>query len=295
MRILLTGATGFIGSYLARYLSQRHEVAAILQPEAKKERLKSILPANAQLNWNGRAKNLPGLIEKFHPEVVIHLAGHIAYSHGLEDIDRLIDGNIRFGALVLDAVSAAGCQQFIHTGSVWQHDGNEAYSPLNLYAATKQAFADMLTHYVKNQGVRAITLELADTYGPDDKRPKMLSALQKAAIEDGIMPMSPGDQFIDMVHVRDVAAAYEQAIVLLSGLSDHQQRTYAVRSGQPLRLKEFVALYNEVAPRPVQVEWGARPYRARETMQPWTQGEVLPGWQPKIGLREGLRELLAAS
>jgi hypothetical protein len=80
----------------------------------------------------------------------------------------------------------------------------------------------------------------------------------------------------------------------LSSIPEHQQRTYALRSTQPITLKDFIVLYNEISPNPVNVDWGARAYRSREFMEPWTQGEVLPGWSPKMPLRDGLRELLTS-
>lgn len=291
MRILLTGVTGFIGSHLARRLAARHEVAALLRPGAKRERIQPL--KLKELAWDESAAGLAPLLGAFKPELIIHLASLFIGEHKPGDVEGLVASNVRFPTLLLEAATAAGCRQFINTGSAWQHYDNAAYAPVSLYAATKQAFADILAYYVQVGSVtRALTLELSDTYGPDDPRPKLIPIMRTSAAEGKTMSMSPGDQLVDFVHVEDAGAAYERAIELLPEIPERQSRVYAVRSGAPLKLKDFIALYNEISPKPVKVEWGARPYRARETMQPWTQGQTLPGWQPRINLREGLKALV---
>lgn len=294
MRILLTGATGFIGSHLARRLGARHDIAALLRPESRRLRLSGIEPPLRELIWDGDVASLPALLAEFGPEAIIHLASYYTGVHQPEDIDPLIASNLRFPTALLDAAAAIGCGQFINTGSVMQHYEDAEYSPFNLYAATKQAFADILTYYVRAGGLaRAITLQLTDTYGPNDPRSKLIPLLRAAAAKSEVLAMSPGEQLVDLVHVTDVAAGFEHALTLLPGVPARQQRIYALRSATPMKLRDFVALYNEVSADPVRVEWGARSYRPSEMMQPWTQGEDLPGWRPTIDLREGLRELLA--
>jgi nucleoside-diphosphate-sugar epimerase len=294
MRILLTGATGFIGVHLANRLCSDHDVVALLRPQAKIERLMKITSLR-HLTWDEDITTLPALLNDAQPEVIIHLAGYFVGEHKPHDVDTLVDSNIRFPTALLHAAVPAGCLHFINTGSYWQHYENADYGPVNLYAATKQAFATTLAYYVQDGMLRnALTLELTDTYGPGDLRPKLIPLLAQIAAKGEVLSMSPGNQFVDFVQVDDIVAGYLQALALFPSIPEYQRRTYALRSIQPIKLKELVALYNEISPIPVQVNWGARPYRQREFMQPWTQGEVLPGWSPNIALRDGLRELLTS-
>jgi nucleoside-diphosphate-sugar epimerase len=294
MRILLTGATGFIGVHLANSLCPHHDVAALLRPQAKIERLAKVTSLR-NLIWDGDITSLPALLNDVRPEIIIHLAGYFVGEHKQHDVDILVDSNIRFPTALLHAAVQAGCLHFINTGSYWQHYENASYAPVNLYAATKQSFATLLAYYVRDGMLqKALTLELTDTYGPGDSRPKLIPLLAQTAAKGDVLAMSPGNQFIDFVHVDDIVAGYQQALALFASIPEYQLRTYALRSIQPIKLKELVALYNESSPIPVQVNWGARPYRQREFMEPWTQGEVLPGWGPKIALRDGLRDLLTS-
>ena len=53
-------------------------------------------------------------------------------------------------------------------------------------------------------------------------------------------------------------------------------------------MRDIVAIYGEVVGRPVNVAWGALPYRKREVMEPWKDYRLLPGWRPATNLRDGM-------
>ena len=69
-----------------------------------------------------------------------------------------MSSNITFGTQLVEAMVANGCYQFVNTGTSWQHYENDEYNPVNLYAATKQAFEDILRYYVETSALRVITL-----------------------------------------------------------------------------------------------------------------------------------------
>jgi len=201
----------------------------------------------------------------------------------------LIRSNVLFGNQLLEAMKVSGVRFLINTGTSWQHYNNEDYNPVCLYAATKQAFEAILEYYVQACDIKAITLKLFDTYGPNDPRQKLFHLLNKAAMSGEPLDMSAGEQLIDLVHVDDVVDAYMIAAQrLLDGkVSVHED--YAVSSGCSLPLKELVALYSDATGWNVNVNWGARPYRFREVMRPWDKGRAIDGWRPKIALGKGLK------
>jgi nucleoside-diphosphate-sugar epimerase len=139
--------------------------------------------------------------------------------------------------------------------------------------------------------LRVVTLKLYDTYGPGDRREKLFTLLARASTSGSPLPMSPGDQLLELVHVDDACDAFLVAGErLLSGdVSGHE--SYAVPAQRRYTLREVVEVYCAVAGRKVDVVWGGRPYRPREVMVPW-QGSPLPGWRARIALPDGLRTML---
>lgn len=65
-----------------------------------------------------------------------------------------------------------------------------------------------MQYYIEASGLRVITLKLFDTYGPDDPRPKLMNLIQRMAMDNQPLAMSPGEQQIDLVHVEDVVRAF---------------------------------------------------------------------------------------
>jgi nucleoside-diphosphate-sugar epimerase len=128
-----------------------------------------------------------------------------------------------------------------------------------------------------------------DTYGPADPRRKLLSILREAAAKQESLGLSPGDQKIDLLHVNDVISAFKIAGDRVRKSSAGIEEFY-LRSGRLVSIKELVGIFNKAAGNPVNAHWGERPYRAREVMTPWPEGEVLPGWKPEITLENGIRE-----
>jgi nucleoside-diphosphate-sugar epimerase len=235
------------------------------------------------------------LVGAARPDAAIHLASLFRAEHRPEEIAPMVAGNVLFGAQLADALAAHGCTRLINTGTAWQYYEGRDYDPVCLYAATKQAFEAMLAFYVNARGLSVVTLELFDTYGPDDPRGKLVSALFGAARNGRHLDLSPGEQKIDLVHVADVVGAYRAALQHLFDEGAPATGTFMVSSGEPVSLRELVALVEEASGSRIDARWGKRPYRDREVMTPWSGGRTLPGWRPRIGLREGLKELAAAN
>jgi nucleoside-diphosphate-sugar epimerase len=227
------------------------------------------------------------------PDTVFHLASLFLSEHKPTDIERLISSNLLFATQLAEAMVQAGVWQLVNTGTSWQYYDGSAYNPVNLYAATKQAFEAILAYYVETTALRVITLKLYDTYGPGDRRQKLLHLLRRVAERQEPLAMSPGEQLIDLVHIDDVLHAYVIAADLLREGRVTAHDSFAVSSGAPVRLRDLVELYEKLLMRKLPIEWGGRPYRNREVMMPWHTGRVLPGWIPQISFETGLGEFIS--
>lgn len=284
MRILVTGATGFIGTNLTRELRKNNDLFILGQFEGDPEKLG--LPG---IVMTDDIQCLADYIKVNEIEGIIHLASLYLTVHTPEQVKDLVLSNVYFGTAVLEAASLAGTVKwFLNTGSIWQNYNvkGTAYNPVNLYAATKQAFIDMAKYYRDVFGIRFCTLKLCDTYGPGDPRPKLFKLFKDYSESGEVLKMSPGEQLIDLIFITDIIAGFTHLAELLASDAELEDE-YVLTSGKQISLKELANRFCEVSGRVLNIEWGGRPYRYREVMVPW-KGTSVPGWKAEVDVTKGI-------
>jgi nucleoside-diphosphate-sugar epimerase len=287
--VFITGGTGFIGRNLIAAMAER-QVHVLVRPSAELKILEQYRHVTAH-RYDGTAESVINALSKAKANVVFHLAAYFVAEHKSSDVTPLVESNILLGAQLLEGMLVNGQRTLINTGTSWQHFENSACRSVCLYAASKQAFESLVDYYVDAYGFNVATLKLFDTYGPRDPRPKLFNLL-KSADPTKAMQFSEGNQLIDLVYIDDVIEAFlvcEKNLLESTGTVHHR---FGVSSGDPRPLREVVQLYLKEAHSGVVVDWGARPYRAREVMRTWTRYDAIPGWQPKISLDEGISRLV---
>lgn len=288
--VFMTGATGFVGGHLVRRLVEQGEpVHVVVRPSSDLSVLGDVRDRIVVHVHDGTMDGMRQLVEAAKPVCVLHLASLFISQHKTADVEPLIASNVAFGTQLLEAMALGGCTRIVNTGTAWQHFEDAAYNPVDLYAATKQAFEDVLEFFVQARGFSAVTLKLFDTYGPGDRRRKLLRVLSETAQAGGTMEMTDGAQLIDIVHVDDVVDAFLIARDRVMAAEPGLHERFGVSSGAPISLRELVKRFEKARGVTVDARWGVRPYREREVMTPWSHYKTLPGWTPKITFEEGVK------
>lgn len=290
MNIIVTGATGFIGQNLIRSLKQMHSVHAIIRPTTDRTKVGT----DNIFVFNDNIEVLSQYIIDNRIEGVIHLASLYISEHKSGQIKDLILSNVYFGTALLEACAKANVKWFINTGTIWQNykaaPGVKEYSPVNLYAATKQSFIDIAKFYTETTDMKFCTLKLCDTYGPGDTRRKIFNLFKQIAETGETLDMSPGEQKLDIIYIDDIVRGFSQLVEMLH--SEHNIiDEYVLTSGKQYSLKELADIFSEVSGKKLNINWGGREYREREVMNPW-QGVKLVGWESSVTLNEGLKSIL---
>lgn len=274
MNILITGATGFIGRNLTPFLiKEGHNIHALIRPTTKPD----FLFTDKVVVFEDDIPALADYLKSNRIDGIIHLATLYLNTHRPEQIAELVKSNVYLGTAILEAAVAANVKWFLNTGTIWQNFNAPAYSkqycPVNLYAASKQAFVDMAKYYVEMSDIRFATLKLCDTYGENDTRKKIYSLFEQIAKTGETLDMSPGEQKMDLVHISKVLDSFLKLTELLHS-DDEFEDEYVVSSGQHRTLKEIAEQYEIAHNVKLNINWGGKPYRNREVMEPYIGKEI---------------------
>lgn len=290
MKVLITGITGYIGSHLAKDCLQRGwTVYGIVRPDSKTDLLKQngiLSKVRLYRSFQG-VESLRKVLQKVKPDVVCHMATLYIAEHKPDQVAALIDSNIRFGGELLEAMRQEGVSSFVSAETTWQYNPQGRVEPVNLYAATKEAFAVLNQYYVESFGFRTVKFKLFDTYGGKDNRPKLFNKLREISKTGEILPLSMGEQILDFTHIEDVTSAFCLGIKKVLLLKNGKSEEYMI-SGKRMALKDWIREINRILKKPLPVVLGARPYRAKEVMVPWNGGSMIKSWSCKVDCRKGL-------
>jgi nucleoside-diphosphate-sugar epimerase len=263
MRIFVTGATGFIGSHLvSTLLKHGHTIGILVRASSDINKLDDVKGCIAVLNSEDYSTVYFG-IKKFSPDAVIHLAALYVNQYKPEEIVSLISSNITLGTHVLEAMKENGVVKFLNFGTRWQHIGNKRYCPANLYAATKEAFKDILIYY-ETKGLRHKTIELCDTFGTGDTRKKVLDLLITACQKHESVDLSLGEQVLDLSYVDDIC---QFVMTGIQAENFFDNKTVSL-SGTVIKLRDLGKMVEEKYKTSGFLKWGVKPYREHEIMTP---------------------------
>jgi nucleoside-diphosphate-sugar epimerase len=298
-RVLITGATGFVGSNLCRrLLNEGHEVFCLLRPEHEPWRIEGIR-ADVRIHTVDLMDQvrLSTLVSEVRPEWIFHLAAYGAYSWQA-DLDRLIRTNLLSTINLMQACLETGFEIFINTGSSSEYGlkdhapaPTESIDPNSYYAVTK-ASATLFCRYTASRFHLPVpTLRLYSVYGPFEEPGRFIPTLIVRGLEGSLPPLVDPLVARDYVYVRDVEDAY---VRLASQPLGTNGDIFNVGTGTQTTIAEVVELARRVLGLSAAPEWGSMPRREWDTSI-WRADNrtlVARGWQPHVNLETGFGETI---
>jgi len=283
-KIVLSGATGFLGGVLARRLT---EAGISVVPVV---RTRGSLPDEIVISSE---TDLVDQVIACEPDAIIHVAATGGVSSTVGEFGDVVQANITLGSLLLHA-SAELNARFVTTGSFSQRSlrPNDRVGPSSFYAASKTALESVADYYCNDVGLEAVCLQLTDVYGPEDTRNRLLTLLAEATASGESLGVTAGEQIVSFVHVDDVIDAIVHS--LTCELPDGGPALYSVSGPEVASLRDTVASIEKALGVTVPVVWGARPYRSNEVMKPALL-DPPPGWVPTRSVTAGFKQLLEAA
>ncbi|MEA2634878.1 MAG: hypothetical protein QOH92_1645 [Chloroflexota bacterium] len=294
MRILVTGAAGFVGARTVRRLvGEGHDVGALLRPGGQRARLEGVEPITpiecdlADQDAVGRA------LAAWKPDACIHLAWYAVPGKYLDARENLDCLEMSLG--LLEVLARSGCRHIVMTGTCAEYDTDLGYlresgptRPATLYAATKLSLGTMAAIRAVQLGITLSWARLFYLYGPQEDGRRMVPSLIRALLERKPFKATSGRQVRDYLHVDDVASALGRLATTGAG------GTFNVCSGDPVQVRDLMATLGRLAGQPDVIRFGELPDRDWEP--PFICGDSsrlrATGWAPAYELDAGLRQTL---
>lgn len=222
--MLVTGATGFIGSRLVHcLLEQGYRVSVLVRPGSSTWRLgDSLARVRVCVGNLLDSASLVACLRQEQPDIVFHLAADTSsrrWSPQLDELDTSIDTNLKGTLHLVKAVHALGLRpRFVRAGGLAEYGGArlpfeecDRETPLSAYGASQAATTAFLGALRYALPFPLITLRLASVYGPGRATDFFLPSLIVHCLEGRDFHMSNGDQIWDIVYVDDVVDAFLRA------------------------------------------------------------------------------------
>jgi len=290
--ILLTGATGFLGSHLlSALLEEGHKVIVLKRSTSNLVRINHLMDDIVVYDIDKYPLDDIFAHESF--EAVIHVA--TSYSREQQNELDIVDTNIVLGINLLKSASKHGVRIFINTDTFFNND-NLLARHMQSYTLSKKQFIEWLK-YFSFLGVSVINMKIHHVYGPGDNNDKFIPWLQTSLINNsGPVKLTSGIQLRDFIYIDDVVKAF--ILVLKAVDIEENFKEYVVCTGIKTSVRDFSAeLHSQIINKygvNTELVFGAVPTSSDEILDVNNDCSSLVsiGWSYLSPIKEGIKYLL---
>lgn len=291
-RVLLTGATGFVGQHCMPLLLDRgveiHAVSSKVESDKQ-----SVVWHQADLL---ESKQVFDLVQRVQPTHLLHFAWNVIPGEFWNSLDnfRWVQASLN----LLQAFATFKGQRVVMAGTCAEYDWKYGYCsetvtprlPTNPYGICKNALQEMLVAFMKQTGLSTAWGRIFHLYGPHEHPERFIPFVIRSLIQGVHVPCSHGNQIRDFLHVQDVASAF--VALLFSDVKGPVN----IGSGCPISLKSVIHEITNILGGQECIELGARSSSVGDPnflLADVTRlsGEV--GWHPRYDLVNGLEQTVS--
>ena len=281
--ILLTGATGYLGSRLGRrFLQEGYELIAIYHnSQSFFEFEDKYAPQVHKVYLSDNS--LKDVFSQYHIDIIVHTA--TLYGRKNEDISDIIAANVIFPAELMSLACEYKVDTFINTDTILN-------KYINSYSLTKSHVTDWMKMFADE--IKMIDIKLDHFYGPDDNKVKFVALmLEKLRNNESEIELTEGTQTRDFIYIDDVVDAYMTILQHLDKFSKGNIAVFEVGTNQKTSIRYLVSKLKELTHSSSQLKFGAIPYRKNEVLDydVNTTALRLLGWKPKVSIDDGLKRI----
>lgn len=301
MRVLVTGATGFLGRHLCTALVGAGARVFALRRDNGRSPVR--IEGKDGMEWLEAdirdAERLTSVVRKTRAARIFHLAAATSVERGFQTADDMIATNLQGTVNLLRALDSTGYECFVCTGSAEEYGAGTApfredapLQPVSPYSASKAAATLYCEMYHRTLGCPIVILRPFLVYGPGQPPNKLIPQTILAALADRPFPMTSGRQTREFTYVDDIIDGYLRAATTSEAIG----HTVNLGTGESMPVIDLVRLILELSGSRIQPDVGALPTRPGEI---WsyqcdnTKAHTLLGWSPHVSLIDGLQKTIA--
>lgn len=275
--ILITGINGFLGSSIAKKLSNKYQIVGLEKINSNNSRLQG---------YDFKIYNSSNSIDVIFIDQRIDYIIHTATTFGRdgESLSAIIDNNITFPVKLSETASKHGIKAFINTHtSLLRNTSN--------YSLSKHQFLDWLRLFQSDMKIVTIAPEHFYGLGASDDN-FIIDMIKRMMRNVPSIDLTPGEQKRDFIHIDDLVYAYCLIIDNIDSFTNYSE--FEVGSGERLKIKDVLLLIHKYSKTRTLLNFGALPYRENELMQSNSNNEkiVVLGWKPKVKFEQGLKSII---
>lgn len=285
MKILLTGANGFLGTNLTNLLSKKHEVIAVSRS------FSNLISCDVKLieftfeNYD----KLNEVFKTYKPDVVIHCAW--AGGNSSKDINQPWQVyNISYGVKLLELCEKHKVNHFIGFGSsaeFGEHDlkmNEQTFcKPTSMYGISKFSFSLISEKYCNDHGIKFTWIRPVYTYGPYDVETRLIPSVIKSFLKNQELTLNSCVSIVDYLYVEDFCLGVSSII------ENFLEGTFVISSGEEYVVKSIVnKIYNLIKPTS-QIHYNLETNESPKFICGDAQKlKSMSDWLPKVSIDEGL-------
>jgi len=266
VRVLVTGAAGFIGSHLVERLHQAGaDVSAVLRSKTNAWRLTRV--AEEVVLYEADITNMSAtqqVIADSRPEIVFNAASSTDARRSFDVFDNVTRDTFETSKSVINACVGGGVRKFIHLGTYEEYGTTGApflesarEAPISPYSLGKVMTAHMALLVGKLTPLKVSVVRLAATFGPRQSYRMLIPNLIKAGIEKRDFDMNDGEQVRDFLYIDDAVDG-----ILKIGLNDSADgEILNLGNGKGTKVRDIAEMINSAMGNPIRINFGAHEYR----------------------------------
>lgn len=296
-QVVVTGASGFIGSHLVhRLLAEGARVAAVVRYAnvIKNERLRDVWDRIEIVEADLRNRGALATLRELAPEVVFHLAAYNHVGQSFVQVEECFDVNAKGTANLLDLVADGTRFIYMSTSEVYGYQTAVPFAesmspqPISPYAITKYAgelYCSMKQRIEGGEGI--VILRPFNAYGPYQSSKAIIPELIINALRGETIRTTSGEQTREFNYVTDLV----EGLVRAARAPGRIEGPVNLAAGEEIAIRDLVRKIVEITASSSRVEIGAIPYRPTEIWRMFadsSRARESLGWEPAVRLEEGL-------